>query len=261
MDVAGLHAALIDTVRTWVQTGAEVLKKPYGFIVRDLKHPLVYDSNLAWVEVAPPGGAEQVLDDLDDAFREDGIDHRMVLFADANIAYAEQEAFVAARFRPQADLVMAKMGLPSCIVNPDVDVKEVGLATLEGDFHLIQMALQAESGHTPEVSRQMYDVGRIRREALGERAFVGYLNGEPAATYTITTRGIFADVSNVGTLPRFRMRGIGRTMIFHACTTAASARCEYVLLTADLFDSPQAMYKTLGFEPVGELRGFLRESP
>lgn len=260
MDVADLHAALIDTVRTWVQTGAEVLEKPYGFIVRDRKHPLVYDSNLAWVDVAPPGGAEQILDDLDGAFREDGIDHRMVLFADADIAYAEQDAFVAARFRPQADLVMAKVGLPSCIVNPDVDVKEVGRGTLESDFHLVQMALQAEAGHTPEVSRQVYDVGRIRREALGERAFVGYLSGEPAATYTISPRGIFADVSNVGTVPRFRMRGIGRTMILHACTTAASARCEYVLLTADLFDTPQAMYRTLGFEPVGELRGFLRTS-
>ena len=260
MDVAQLHGALIDNVRTWVQTGSEVLKKPYGFIVRDLRHPLVYDSNLAWVDVAPPGGAELILDDLDAAFLEDGIDHRLVLFADADIAYAEQEAFVAARFRPQADLVMAKLGLPSCIVNPDVDVKEVGRDIPDGDFHLVQMALQAESGHTPEVSRQVYEVGRIRREALGERAFVGYLNGEPAATYTISPRGIFADVSNVGTLPRFRMRGIGRTMIFHACTTAASAGCEYVLLTADLFDTPQAMYKTLGFEPVGELRGFLRKT-
>jgi len=29
------------------------------------------------------------------------------------------------------------------------------------------------------------------------------------------------------------------------------------LLTADLFDTPKEMYKTLGFEAVGEVRGFL----
>jgi len=30
-------------------------------------------------------------------------------------------------------------------------------------------------------------------------------------------------------------------------------------LTADLFDTPKEMYKTLGFEPIGEVRGFVRE--
>jgi hypothetical protein len=37
------------------------------------------------------------------------------------------------------------------------------------------------------------------------------------------------------------------------------SHCEWVLLISDLFDTPQAMYKTLGFLPIGEVRGFLRE--
>src|SRR5207249_1950740 len=61
-------------------------------------------------------------------------------------------------------------------------------------------------------------------------------------------------------LPDFRMQGVGRTMIFEACKRAAEARCEWVVLISDLFDTPQEMYKTLGFEPIGEVRGFLRES-
>jgi hypothetical protein len=48
-------------------------------------------------------------------------------------------------------------------------------------------------------------------------------------------------------------------MVFEACRRAASARCEWVLLTADLFDTPKEMYKTLGFAPIGEVRAFVRE--
>jgi len=37
--------------------------------------------------------------------------------------------------------------------------------------------------------------------------------------------------------------------------------CEYILLFANLFETPQVMYKTLGFEPIGEMRGFFRAAP
>ena len=257
MDVAALQAALIDNVRTWVQIRADVSRRPYGFFVRDPAHPLVYDSNLAWIDSAPEGGPEQVLDDLEAEFGTE-VPHRVVWFGDADLAYAYQDAFVAARCQAQAELVMAKVGLPSCIVNPDVAIREVGWGAPESDLQLVRTTLHRESGYPEEVSRQVDDVERIRRHTLGQRAFVGYVRDEPAATYTLWPRGIFGHIDRVGTRPAFRMQGVGRTMIFHACTTATTARCEYVLLTTDRFDTPQAMYKTLGFEPVGELRGFLR---
>lgn len=259
VDVAELHAALVDNQRTWVQTRSEVQRTPYGFIVRDLDHPLVYDANLSWVDRAPSGGADRILGDLDEAFRGTGIEHRRVFFADAQDAYAHQDAFVAAGLQAQADLVMAKVGLPSCIVNPDVEVKEIGPDAPEKDFRIVQAALHVESEHTNAGFEQVYDLCRVRREAIGERAFVGYLQGEPAATYTLWPRGRFAEITTLGTLPEFRMRGVGRTLVHHGCTNAAVARCEYVLLTADLFDTPQHMYRTLGFEPVGEMRGFLQK--
>lgn len=258
MDVQELQAAFIDMVRAGVRTGADLEAKPYGVIVRDLHHPLVHDTNLAWVERAPGGGVDTLLADLDAAFLGTDVRHRFVIFADAQVAYDHQDVFVAAGFRPHAELVMAKVGLPSCIVNPDLVVKEVGKDAPAEDFRLVQAAIHAESGYSPEESRQVYDVERIRGAALGERAFVGYLRGELVATCAVWPRGIFALIGSVATLPKFRMQGVGRTMIFDACRRAIAARCEYALLTADLFDTPKAMYKTLGFEPVGELRGFLR---
>ena len=258
VDVAELHGALIDMVRTRVRTDGEVTATPYGWIARDLRYPLVHHANLAWVERAPEGGLERLLADLDAAFLGTDVRHRFVIFADAQIAYDHQGGFAAAGFRPHADLVLAKVGLPSCIVNPDVVVKEVGDDASEDHYRLVQTAGHAESGYGAEESRQVYAVDRMRAKAVGERTFVGYLGGKPAATYALWLRGTFGLIGNVSTLSTFRMEGVGRTMIFDACRRATNGGCEYALLTTDLFDTPQAMYKTLGFEPVGELRGFLR---
>ncbi|MGI0149301.1 MAG: GNAT family N-acetyltransferase, partial [Thermoplasmata archaeon] len=248
----------VDMVRTWLQTGADVESKPYGFLLRDFDHPLVHDTNLAWVDTEPVGGIESVLDDLDRTFLGTAVGHRFVSYADADLAYSHQDALVAARFQPDAQLAMAKVGLPACIVNPDLTIEEVGKGATEGDYRLVQTTIHRENGLSPKESRQVYEIEAIRAAALGERRFVGYLGDEAAATYSLWSRGIFGVIGNVGTLPKFRMRGIGRTMIFDACSQATSARCEYVLLTTDLFGTPQTMYTTLGFEPVGELRTFLR---
>jgi len=258
VDVAELHAALIDMVRTWFATRAEVLPTSYGRIIRDLDHALVYDTNLAWVDRIPEGGATHVIADLDRAFGGTDVRHRFVVFADAQDAYGLQEAFSSAGFRPHGELVMAKVGLPACIVNPDVVVKEVPPDMGSEDFRLVQLAIYAESGYAQEESRQVFEVERAKGTALGERAYVGYVRGKPAATVTVWPRGTFAVIGSVATLPEFRMQGVGRTMVFEACREAINLRCEYALLTADLFDTPREMYKTLGFEPVGELRGFLR---
>ena len=255
-----MHRALVDMVRTWFQTGADLETKPYGFVARDLEHPLLHDTNLAWLDSAPEGGIGSVLDDLDEAFRGTEVRDRSLWFADADLAFANQDALVALHFQPRAELVMAKVGLPSCIVNPDLVVEEVGRGASEEDFHRVQAAIHKESGFSPEVSHQVYEVERSRGAALNERAFVGYLHEEAAGTYSLLPRGRFGLIGSVATLPSFRMRGIGRTMIFDACSRTIGAHCEYVLLTTDLFDSPQAMYKSLGFVPVGELRGFLRKS-
>jgi len=261
VDVRELHAALIDLVRTWVQTRAEVKRTPYGVIVRDERHPLVHEANMAWVERSPEGGVGEILGGLDDAFHGTGVRHRYVLYSDAQGAFEAQESFIGHGFQALAEVVMAKVGLPSCIVNPDLSIRETGSEAPQDDYRIVQETVQAESGYSREESDQVNEVERARGLAVGERVFVGYLDDEPVSTYTLWPHGTFALIGNVATLPRFRMRGVGRTMIFDACRRAIQARAEYALLTSNLFDTPQAMYKTLGFEPVGEIRGFLHRRP
>ena len=261
MDVGELHAALIDMVRTWVQTRAATEAMPYGVLVRDAAHPIVHEANMAWVDRMAEDGVPRILADLDEAFLRTDVRHRYVLFADAQMAYDHQGEFVGGGFQALAELVMAKVGLPACIVNPDLAIREVGPDAPEDHYRVVQETVQAEAGYTPEESRQVNALERERGLAVGERVFVGYVGDEPASTFTVWPRGSFALIGNVATLPKFRMRGVGRTMILDGCRRAINTRCEYALLTTNLFDTSQAMYKTLGFEPVGELRGLLRRAP
>lgn len=254
-----LFNALLDFQRRWIEAAVEVRRRPWGAITRADRFPLVYMANMARVDRAPAGGPEEILADMDDAFDGTPVRFRSVVFEDPQEAFEAQEAFAGWEFRPTAQLAMARVGLPACITNPDVELREVGQGASEEDFREITRTIHEESGYPAEVHRQLYALDAERKAVVGMRDFVAFLKDEPAGTVSLWVRGPYAIVENVATHPRFRMQGVGRTTIFEACRRAVDARCEWTLLTANLFDSPQLMYKTLGFAPIGEIRGFLRE--
>ncbi len=261
VDTQELLRAAQSFERTWVEAGAEVRRTSFGAIVRDLRYPLIHSANLAWVERLPPGGIEEVLATLDAAFPETEVRDRNVVFDDAQVAFENQGAFVARGFRPAAELAMARVGLPACITNPDLALREVGKEAAEDDFRRLRMRLFEGMGYAPDESRQLYAIARERGAILGQQHFVGYYQGAPAGTVSLWPRGRFALIGDVATMPEFRNRGVARTMLFEVSKKATNAGCEYSLLFTDLLDSPQVMYKTLGFLPVGELRSFLRLAP
>ncbi len=258
MDTNDLLRTALGFQRTWAETGGEVTRTAYGAIVRTPRYPLIHMANLAWVERLPRGGTEEILADLDAAFEGTEVRHRNVVFEDAQLAFEHQEALAARGFRPLADLTMAQLGLPACIANPDLDLREVGAGAPEDDYRRLRMRLFEGVEYGAEESRQLYAIARERGAALGQTDFVGYFQGAPAGTISLWTRGGFGFIENVATMPEFRSRGVARTMLFLASKRALAARCEYTLLFTDLFDSPQAMYRTLGYFPVGEVRTFLK---
>lgn len=258
MDTRELLRAAIDFQRSWVQSGSEVTPTEYGALVHAPRYPLIYMANLAWVERWPRGGIEEILSDLEAAFRSTPVSHRNVVFEDAQLAFENQEAFVARGFRPVADLVMARVGLPACITSPDLVVSEVTTEAAEADYRRMRMRLFEGIGYPPEECRQLYAIARQRGAALGQKEYLGYLRGEPAGTIALWPRGKFGLIEDVATMPEFRNRGVARTMIFEVSKFALSERCEYTVLFTDPFDSPQLMYKTLGYLPVGEIRSFIK---
>ncbi len=261
MDAQELLRAAIAFQRAWVETGAQVTRTPYGAIIRDMRYPRVFMANLGWVERIPRGGIEEVLADLDAAFEGTAVRHRNLVFEDAQRAFENQEAFAARGFRPLAELTMARVGLPVCVTNPDLAIREVGVDAPEDDHRRLRLRLFEGLGYAPEEARQVYAVARERGAAVGQHDYVGYVQGTPAGTIALWPRGAFGLIEDVATMPEFRGRGVARTMLFEIAKRSLSLRCEYTLLFADLFDSPQDMYKTLGYIPVGELRSFLKTPP
>jgi GNAT superfamily N-acetyltransferase len=251
--------AVIEFLRIWREQAPAKVRTSWGTIYKDDRFPLIHTANLGWVATLPEEGPRKILADLEEAFRGTAFPHRALLFEDAEKAFAVQEEFVRLGFRPTAELALAKVGLPDCIVNPDLEVRPASEGTAAADFRSVTTATDAGFGHSREVVEQLWGVWRDRSRRVGMQPYVAYLNGTAAGTISVWPRGIFAWIDNVATHPDFRMRGVGRTMIFEVCKRAIEVRCEWVLLISDLFDTPQAMYKTLGFQPIGEVRGFLRE--
>jgi len=258
VDTRDLFRALLDFWRDGIEASVDVVRRPWGVITRAERYPTVFMANEALVASTPEEGVPRILADLDAVYAGSEIRHRRVWFEDAEEAFAAQDAFVEAEFKPSAEVAMARVGMPSCIVNPDVAIREAEAEVVEEDYRGIWSAMDEASGYDAKLSHDLYALGLERSRVLRTRRFVAYLNGEPAGIFLLWPRGRFALIDDVGTHPRFRMKGVGRTMIFEACHRAILERCEWTLLTADLFDTPQMMYKTLGFEPIGELRGFFR---
>lgn len=258
MELHDLLRATLDFQRTWAEFGCAVRRTDYGAVLRDDRHPLVHMANLAWVARPPKGGVSEILADLEDEFHGGAVPHRHVHFEDAQLAFESQEALVAQGYRPVAAVALARLGVPSCITNEDLVVREVGQDASEEDFRAITQAIHAEAGYGKEESRQVLEVSRERAATVGMVSYVSYLRDEPAGTFSLWPRGTFAMVEDVATHPRFRMKGVGRTMIWEAGRQAIRRRCEWTVLLAAREDTPQVMYQTLGYRPVGEVRGFLR---
>lgn len=259
MDTGELLRAVIEFLRTGREHAPAKRRTPWGTIYRDDRFPQIHQANLGWVSALRERGPAEVLEDLDREFDGTAIRHRFLLFEDADSAFGVQEAFVRLGFRPTAELALAMVGLPDCIVNPELEVRAADGGTALEDFRSVLRATEAGFGYSPEVLEQMWGLWRSRAPRIGVRPYVAYLNGAPAGTISVWPRGVFALIDDVATHPQFRMRGVARTMIFEACRHAIEAHCEWVVLTSDLFDTPKEMYQTLGFHPIGEVRGFLRE--
>lgn len=259
VDTDELLRAVVEFLRVWREQSPSRVSTSWGAVYRDERFPLIHQANLGWVVAVPEEGPAKILADLAAAFRETAVRHQALLFEDAAQAYGVQEDLARQGFRPMAELAMAKVGLPACIVNPEVEVRSAAVGAPADDFRMLKIAIESAAGYGPEVVDQLWGFWKERSDQVGMRPYVGYLNGIPAGTISVWARGPFAWIDDVATHPDFRLRGIARTMIFEACRRAASARCEWVVLTADMFDTPKEMYKTLGFEPVGEVRGFVRE--
>src|SRR5438093_9772481 len=176
VDTDELLRAVVEFLRVWREQAPSRVSTSWGAIYRDERFSAIHQANLGWVASVPDGGPAKILADLDDAFRGSVVRHRSLLFEDAEKAYAVQEDMSRHGFRPVADLAMAKVGLPACIVNPEVEIRPAAEGAAAHDFRLLKIATDAAFSYTPQVVDQLWGVWHDRSKRVGMRPLVAYMN-------------------------------------------------------------------------------------
>jgi len=238
---------------------SRVRTRPWGAVLVAPDYPATHDANLAWVERVPKSGISQVLLELDSEMRSQGISFRRLEFADPHAAYDAQEGLVRLGFAPTRAVAMVRLGESACIRNPDLQIRAVDTSEERAVFDAVLADLHHESRYSKEVSRELVRRYHARMRKLNERVYLGLLGGEGAGVATLVPRAKLAYIAEVGTRPAFRRRGVARTLVEELSSVGLQMGIPYVgLSTGWENDAARAMYETLGYRPVGELRGFLK---
>src|SRR5438552_1631495 len=188
VDTDEMMRAVLEFLRTARELAPIKVQHPWGTVYRDDRFPLIHQANLAWVSAVPDDGPEPILADMDQAFRGTAIRHRALLFEDAERAYAVQEEFIRRGFRPTAELAMAKVGLPDCIVNREVEIRSAAEGEAAEGFRSVMRATDAAFGHPPEVLEQMGGLRQDWAHQVGMRPYLATLNDAPAGTFSVWPR-------------------------------------------------------------------------
>lgn len=96
-----------------------------------------------------------------------------------------------------------------------------------------------------------------KERTIGARFFVGMVDGQRAGNCELYLDGRDAQVEDVGTLERFRGRGVARSVVLRAVAAARESGASKVFIVADEGDWPKYLYGRLGFDQIGRCGDFL----
>lgn len=234
------------------RAAAEVVPLPLGLVVR---HPRLWDVHyLNAVIVTDPGprGAAE-LAALADHWLAD-LAHRHLVFDDA--ATGEHAADTLGDAWERRRTVFMTMPGTAAAPAPDARARQISAAEMEA----LQLAAVREE--VPEGARRtgvvqrLVDTQRTLRSTTTSRCFG---SGEHGGLQSMCT--LFLDdevcgrrvamITEVGTLPSHRGRGLARAVVGAAVAAARAWGADLIVVAADADDWPQLLYASLGFAPVG----------
>lgn len=236
---------------------SDVERRPWGALLVAPDYPAVHDANLAWVDEVPGSGISQVLLELDGAMRAQGISFRRLEFSDPKAARGVQKELAGLGFRMGRALAHVRVQHRAPARNPDLEVREVDTSDEWAIVDTILGEIHAEEGLTPEVSQALVERYHDRAPVLGERAYLGLLGGEGAGLVTLVPREKLGLLERVGTRKPFRRQGVARTLVEEASNRSQAIGLPHcgVITTWDN-KAAKALYASLGFRTVGEIRSF-----
>ncbi len=252
-----LFAHVLEAEFALLSCVSDVTRRPWGAILVAPDYPAIHEANMAWVDAVPPGGLSQVLLELDETMRIQGISFRRLEFSDPKAAHKVQGTLVDLGYAADRTLALVRLRPAPCIRNEDLEMREVDTPEEWAVFDAVMGELLEESRYAPEVSQALLERYHERGPILGERVYIGLLGGEAVGVVTLVPREKLGLVAELGTRKGFRRQGVARTLLDEVCDRASAMRLPYVGLIARWENDPaRALYASLGFDPVGEIRGF-----
>jgi ribosomal protein S18 acetylase RimI-like enzyme len=229
----------------------------WGTAYLDDELPQRYYSNFLRTETdLTDVSADQLIAAADEILGDDGYEHRLVIVRDEAAAERLGPGFAGAGFARAPEVVQLLRREPDrppaldVDVVPFVDARDLILQTYREDERL------------PQDLAVPFTDNRAKYEtAVGARFFVARIDGEQAGLCELYLDGEDAQVENVGTLVRFRNRGVARAVVLAACGAAKAAGATRIFILADDEDWPKQLYERLGFDRLATDVGFLRSPP
>jgi ribosomal protein S18 acetylase RimI-like enzyme len=238
-----------------VRCATRVQELSSGTAVANEGLPSVWDLNVVWLDTVPADvTAERLAEDVEAA--QAALAHRKLIVADGAAGARLAEGFAALGWEVDVVLVMTATPPYDGEASPHtvIEVDEPGQRAYRDEW-----VREWPESSSDSVAAQLLAHKRIVADAVETRFFLGLADGEPASACELYVRDGIGQIEDVGTLTRYRGRGLARALVLHALGEARAAGCDLVFLLADGEDWPKNFYGRLGFVPVGRYFAFLRK--
>ncbi len=242
-------------------------KLPGGVVIRHSGLPVLHHLNAVLLDdpLAPElRQASRLIALADEQLA--GLGHRHVVLDDADAAERLAPELALHGWTQQRVLLMLRVRAPDR--RPPAGTAR---ALTAEETHGLQLEITGEEaprgrGRTRRRGRRARQPagrrpgGRASRHAL-DRVRRGH-GRRPAGEHVHAVPGDgIAMIEEVGTLERFRERGLARAVVTAAIDAAVELGCETIFVPADADDWPQLLYVKLGFEAVARQVLFTLRAP
>jgi ribosomal protein S18 acetylase RimI-like enzyme len=238
-----------------VRCAVQVQVLPWGVALANDELPSVWDLNLVWLDAVPADvTAERLANDVDAV--QQAFPHRQVVVADGAAGARLAEGFAALGWEVDVVLVMTATPAPGHDAGGQtvIEVDEPGQREYRDEW-----VREWPESSSEDAVAQLLAHKRIVAGAIETRFFLGLADGKAVSACELYVRDGIGQIEDVGTLRRYRGRGLARALVLHALGEARAAGCDLVFLLADDEDWPKDFYGRLGFVPVGRYFAFLRK--
>ena len=241
--------------RRWFERCSTRLERfEFGVAYLDEDYPQRYFSNFLLADGTLNGASvEALIEAAERILGEAGCEHRLIILRDERWAARSAPAFHALGFSTSREVTMTHRRDPDR--DADLPVEMVPFAVVRP---LIE-EMYREDPHVPDEVALLFTEQHCKYERVGgARFFAARVDGLLAGNCELYQDGDDAQVEHVGTLERFRGRGVARSVILRAVQAAREAGARHVFIAADEEDWPRQLYARLGFDQIGRTWEFLR---